>query len=53
MRMRAGGVIPWFATQQFQESRFGKMSSMRGVRIGCHPDYANVSWLELGSWIGY
>lgn len=48
-----GDMIPWLATQ-FQESRFGKLSSTtRVVRIACHLDYVNVSWLELGSWIGY
>ena len=52
--MRAGGdMIPWLVTQQFQESRFGKLSGARVVRIACHPDYSNVSWRHLVSWVAY
>ncbi|KAF8811910.1 DUF699-domain-containing protein [Phlegmacium glaucopus] len=43
--MRAGGdMIPWLVTQQFQETRFGKLSGARVVRIACHPDYANMGY---------
>ena len=44
----SGDMIPWLVTQQFQESRFGQLSGARVVRIACHPDYANVRWLQLG-----
>lgn len=44
----SGDMIPWLVTQQFQESRFGQLSGARVVRIACHPDYANVCWLQLG-----
>ena len=48
--IRAGGdMIPWLVTQQFQESRFGKLSGARVVRIACHPDYSNVSRPDLVS----
>ena len=43
----SGDMIPWLVTQQFQESRFGQLSGARVVRIACHPDYANVRWLQL------
>ena len=43
----SGDMIPWLVAQQFQESRFGQLSGARVVRIACHPDYANVRWLQL------
>ena len=41
--MRPGGdMIPWIVSQQFQESRFGRMSGARIVRVATHPEYAGV-----------
>jgi len=41
--LRAGGdMIPWLISQQFQESKFARMSGARVVRIATHPDYSNV-----------
>ncbi|PFH49973.1 hypothetical protein AMATHDRAFT_75910 [Amanita thiersii Skay4041] len=43
--MRAGGdMIPWLISQQFQETKFGKLSGARIVRIACHPEYANMGY---------
>ncbi|TEB27752.1 DUF699-domain-containing protein [Coprinellus micaceus] len=43
--VRPGGdMIPWIVSQQFQESRFGRMSGARVVRVACHPEYAGMGY---------
>ncbi|KAI0032794.1 GNAT acetyltransferase 2-domain-containing protein [Vararia minispora EC-137] len=43
--LRAGGdMIPWIVSQQFQESKFARMSGARIVRIATHPDYASMGY---------
>ena len=44
---RAGDLIPWTVSQQFQESRFAQLSGARIVRIASHPDA-----LGMGPWGG-
>eukprot|EP01101_Sappina_pedata_P010021 TRINITY_DN6209_c0_g1_i1.p1 TRINITY_DN6209_c0_g1~~TRINITY_DN6209_c0_g1_i1.p1 ORF type:complete len:1101 (-),score=571.46 TRINITY_DN6209_c0_g1_i1:37-3276(-) len=42
--LRAGDLIPWTISQQYQDEDFGSLTGIRIVRIATHPDFNRMGY---------